>query len=55
MEPFIYECEVCTYWEATHGIEGFDYNAEKYKKCQKCSKRINIYRKWVEKNEDKIC
>lgn len=48
MNPVSYECTECTYWEATHGVDGFDFNDEKYKKCQNCNKRIRIYRSWVE-------
>lgn len=37
----VYTCEVCTYWEATHAVEGFDYNKDpKYKNCQSCPRRI---------------
>lgn len=48
MEPVNYECEVCTYWEAIHGINGHDYHDEKYKRCLNCNKRVEIYRTWVE-------
>ena len=47
-----YECDPCTFWEATHGIQGFDYKEEKYKKCLNCRKRIEKYRDWVEKIGD---
>ena len=46
-----YECEPCTFWEATHAIPGFDHKDEKYKRCQNCRKRIEIYRNWIEKQE----
>lgn len=46
----IYECNPCTYWEATHAIKGFSYADDpKYKNCQQCRKRVIIYRDWVER------
>jgi predicted nucleic acid-binding Zn ribbon protein len=33
-----YECRECTYWEAMHGINGFNFHDEKYRKCSHCTK-----------------
>jgi len=49
-----YDCERkeggCTYWQAIHGVEGYDYHEEKYKKCCHCTKRTAIdYREFIEK------
>ena len=33
-----YECKECTYWEAIHGINGFNFHDEKYRKCSHCTK-----------------
>ena len=53
---FSYECDPCTYWEAVHAIEGYDFHEEKYKKCLGCYRRISIYRDWIEKGgcDDKV-
>jgi len=37
-----YECSRenggCTYWEAMHGINGYNFKDEKYKKCSHCTR-----------------
>lgn len=34
-----YECRgECHYWEAIHGINGFNYKDERFKKCSHCTK-----------------
>ena len=50
MNAVEYECKDCTYWEAIHGINGFNFHDEKYKKCSHCTKRTTIdYRDFIEK------
>ena len=53
-----YECEKseggCTYWEALHAIEGFNFHDEKYKKCSHCTKplRLEAYKRhWGERSK----
>lgn len=50
MEPASYECPECDYWMVTHGL--IDQDQERHKKCTNCTKRIRIYRDWVEKQGD---
>jgi hypothetical protein len=45
----IYECEICDYWEAVHGLNEKNYKDEKYKKCASCGKRVKMYKDFVEK------
>jgi len=37
-----YECQRqwqdCRYWEATHGIKGFNYKDERFKNCGRCTR-----------------
>ena len=49
MEPTSYECNECDYWEITHG--GKDDDPERHKKCQRCTKKLRIYRDWIEKDK----
>lgn len=32
-----YECRECHYWDAIHGIDGYDYHQEQFKKCSHCT------------------
>ena len=50
MKDDAWECKECHYWEAIHGIGGFDYHDEKFAKCNKCTKPFRSgYREFVEK------
>lgn len=33
-----YECEECHYWDAIHGIDGYNHRDEKFKKCSHCTR-----------------
>ncbi len=48
-EKMVYECEICDYWEAVHGIK--DYHDEKYQRCANCMRRIGLYRDFIEQQD----
>ena len=33
-----YECKECHYWDAIHGIDGYDYKQDQFKKCSHCTR-----------------
>ena len=38
MNQIEYECKECHYWEAVHGINGFSYKDEQFKRCNMCTR-----------------
>lgn len=53
MNAIEYECKECTYWEAIHGIQGYNFKDEKYKKCSHCTRptRDRLNGKGIYKNK----
>jgi hypothetical protein len=44
-----YECKECHYYEAIHGMNGYDYHDERFKNCNRCTRpKREDYRNFVE-------